>query len=206
MHSQTLVLANPSATEQVAAAYPSMASYASDLVDACARLNIDPAWLANVIWVESKGDPKARNPSTDASGLIQFMPRTAAGLGTTTTAIRGLTGAQQIPLVEKYFSNVIRQYGALKSQEDVLAAVFYPAYIGRPLDTFSAEVQRLNHGMKNMREYTTILSSKALLPVEGIGQSVHPSGGGTAVVWSVSIGVAVIAVLGLAWWVKRQKS
>lgn len=169
-----LMQLNPAASDlasQLAQAYPSMASYANELVAACERLDIDPAWLANVIWVESGGDPSARNPGSDASGLIQFMPKTAQGLGTTTSAIRGMTGQQQMALVEQYFQNVIRTFGPLKSQEDVLAAVFYPAYIGKPLETFSAAVQAANRGMKNMREYTLHLTSKARLPIEGIGRS-----------------------------------
>lgn len=180
---------------RIRAAYPAMAGYADALVATSRRLGVDPAWLANIINAESRGNPAARNPTSDASGLIQFMPSTAAGLGTSTTAIRGMSGQQQMPLVERYFQQVIAQRGALRSQEDVIAAVFYPAYIGRPLDTFPLAVQQQNRGMRNIRDYTVFLTSDAKLPVAGIGSGFS--------LGRLALGVALVGVAGagsyLAW-------
>lgn len=45
-----------------------------------AALNMNPAWLSNVIMLESSWNPKAYNKS-GAVGLIQFMPRTLKDYG-----------------------------------------------------------------------------------------------------------------------------
>ncbi len=161
---------------RVAAAYPPMASYARELVATAGRLNIDPAWLANIIHLESGGNPQAVNTygenPTYATGLIQFMPKTARGLGTTTDALYQMTGAQQMPWVERYFEGIIARNGPLRTQEDVIAAVFFPAYLGKPFALMSAEVQAANPGITTVRDYTNKLSQKARLPVEGIAGGV----------------------------------
>lgn len=48
----------------------------------CAKLGIEPDWLMFVMNSESGLNPAAYNPNGGASGLIQFMPDTAKGLGT----------------------------------------------------------------------------------------------------------------------------
>ena len=40
-----------------------------------------------------------------ATGLIQFMPNTAEGLGTSTGELAGMSRARQMHYVEKYLSN-----------------------------------------------------------------------------------------------------
>ena len=114
---------------RVAAAYPRMASYADELVAVAGRLNIDPAWLANIIAIESRGgDPQAVNPTSGATGLIQFMPKTAAALGTTTDALRAMTAVEQLEYVRKYFKD--RKLAA----RDVYPSIFFPAAIGKADD------------------------------------------------------------------------
>ena len=56
----------------------------SKIEDISARLNCKPEDLMAVINAESGFNPKARNKRSGATGLIQFMPRTARGLGTST--------------------------------------------------------------------------------------------------------------------------
>jgi hypothetical protein len=46
----------------------------------CRRFKIDPAHLLAVMFNESRLDPKAKNPMSSATGLIQFMPDVAADL------------------------------------------------------------------------------------------------------------------------------
>jgi hypothetical protein len=153
-----------------------MASYADELVAVAGRLNIDPAWLANIIAIESRGgDPQAVNSKSGATGLIQFMPCpvcTAEDLGTTTSALYQMTGLQQMPYVERYFVDRIRERGPLRSQEDVIAAVFYPAYIGQPDREMPANVQAMNPGIRTLSDYTRILTANSKLPVEGIAGGV----------------------------------
>jgi len=193
------VAASASLAQQVASAYPAMASYADLLVETAGRLNIDPAWLANIIHLESGGNPQARNPTSAATGLIQFMPKTATGMGTTIDEIYQMNGRQQMPLVERYFQNIIKVYGPLDSQEKVIAAVFYPAYINKPLAVMSAKVQAQNPGITTIRDYTNKLLKRALLSAEGIG---FPTGSTATYAW-VTLGV-LVAGGGLLYYYKPE--
>ena len=51
------------------------------LKDTAASLGMSWQPLYKLINFESRWDPKARNPSSGARGLIQFMPSTAEGMG-----------------------------------------------------------------------------------------------------------------------------
>lgn len=61
------------------------------LKNTAAKLNISWESLLKLISFESGWDPKARNPSSGARGLIQFMPRTAEGMGYKSTLGLGTT-------------------------------------------------------------------------------------------------------------------
>lgn len=90
------------------------------------RLKIDPNWLMKVINKESAGtfSPSIKNPTSSATGLIQFMADTAKELGTTTHALAKMTAVDQLDYVEKY----LKPYtGKMNSFADVYCAVFYPA-------------------------------------------------------------------------------
>ena len=136
---------------QVSRAYPKARDVSHALVALSGQLGIDPAWLANVIQFESRWNPKAVNRSTGASGLIQFMPSTAMGLGTTVEAIRRMTAGQQMQYVAAYFR---RFRGKLRSQEDVFMAVFYPVAVGRGASyRFPARVSKVNPGIYTAGDY-----------------------------------------------------
>ena len=59
--------------------------------------------LLNVIQKESNFDTSAENPKSSATGLIQFMPKTAKGLDTSIEEISGMGPVDQLNLVDKYF-------------------------------------------------------------------------------------------------------
>ncbi|MBO0930364.1 transglycosylase SLT domain-containing protein [Fibrella aquatilis] len=101
------------------------------IIDLAQWLGINPAWLLIVMYKESGLNPKAVNRYSGASGLIQFMPGTAKGLGTSVAYIRTLTGLQQLPWVKQYFTPY---RGRMHSLWDTYFAVFYPAAIGKPTD------------------------------------------------------------------------
>ncbi|HEV7554680.1 MAG TPA: peptidoglycan-binding domain-containing protein [Kofleriaceae bacterium] len=90
------------------------------LEQVAARLGTKVEWLLNVMMMESTLDPHKKNPKSTATGLIQFMAKTARGLGTSTAALRGMTAVQQLDWVEKYFKPF---KGKLTSQAAVYAAV-----------------------------------------------------------------------------------
>lgn len=69
----------------------------------CNNLGINPDHLKLVMHKESKLDPKAQNKDTQATGLIQFMPKTAKGLGTSVEALKNMSAIEQLIYVEKYY-------------------------------------------------------------------------------------------------------
>jgi hypothetical protein len=51
-------------------------------------------------------DPKATNPQSFATGLIQFMPKTTApNLGTSREKLLAMSDVEQLDYVDKYFRN-----------------------------------------------------------------------------------------------------
>ena len=106
------------------------AIFSAGLVGIARLLNVSNLnWLMQVMYAESKVNPKAYNATSGASGLIQFMPATAKGLGTTTQLLLRMTATQQLEYVYKYF----RPYrGRLNSYFDVYMVVFFPVAIGKP--------------------------------------------------------------------------
>ena len=95
------------------------------------RLGMDPTHLMAVMSFESSEtfSPSIRNAAgSGATGLIQFMPRTARGLGTSTDELARMTPERQLDYVERYLSPY---RGRLNSVEDAYMAVLYPAAIGK---------------------------------------------------------------------------
>lgn len=66
-----------------------------------------------------------------AVGLIQFMPGTAAELGTTSRNLELLSAESQLVYVRRYF----RRYASrIANLSDMYMAILLPKYIGRPED------------------------------------------------------------------------
>ena len=96
------------------------------------RLGCDPSHLMAVIAFETgeSFDPAQKNAAgSGATGLIQFMPRTARGLGTTTAKLAKMTAIRQLDFVEAYFASAAR--GRQASLSDLYMAVLWPAAVGR---------------------------------------------------------------------------
>lgn len=91
---------------------------------------MDPAAVATVIEFESARtwSPSVKNPTSGATGLIQFMPKTAEALGTSTSELAQMSFAQQLSFVVKHFRSV--GIAKLKRLVDYYAAVFWPAAVG----------------------------------------------------------------------------
>jgi hypothetical protein len=98
------------------------------LVRLAESLGTDPDWLAAVMSRESGFRADARNPSSGAVGLIQFMPSTAKGLGTTTAELSRMSAEDQLTWVERYYAAF---RGRLGTMDDVYVATFWPAAVGR---------------------------------------------------------------------------
>jgi hypothetical protein len=94
-------------------------------------LGIQPEWMLAVMFLESRINEKAVNPVSGATGLIQFMPNTARGLGTTTDALKNMSNIQQLDYVYSYFKPYA---GRMKNLIDVYFAVFFPIAMNKPDD------------------------------------------------------------------------
>ena len=96
-------------------------NFVANVIMYAKELGIDPNWLMLVMYAESGLDPTAVNPYTGATGLIQFMPETAQGLGYSVSAIKGMPAVTQLYLVYKYFEPYT---GKMKSFYDLYLATF----------------------------------------------------------------------------------
>ncbi len=90
------------------------------------------SWLMSCMAFESGEtfSPSVKNAAgSGATGLIQFMPATARGLGTTTDDLAKLTAEQQLEFVKQYF----KPYAArIKSLPDMYMAILLPKFVGQP--------------------------------------------------------------------------
>ena len=148
--------------KDIVKAYGISEDLALAIAETAADLNIDAYALANVINFESGFNPRAKNPTSSASGLIQFIESTAKRLGTTTAAIRQMSAVQQMDLVRRYFE----PFKALRREHSVAMAVFYPKAINWPsFRPFPLKVVKAN-GWKFFTPggYISMMSKRAKLP------------------------------------------
>lgn len=74
--------------------------------------------------------PDIKNAAgSGATGLIQFMPSTAVGLGTTTQHLSELSAEDQLRYVYEYFKPYA---GRLRNLGDVYMAILWPKGVGQP--------------------------------------------------------------------------
>lgn len=89
------------------------------------RLGTRPEYLLAVMSFESGLNPGAVNAMSDATGLIQFLPGTAEGLGTNIGELSGMRAIDQLQFVEKYLE-------PFKGQLTSLEAVYTSVLSGSP--------------------------------------------------------------------------
>jgi len=117
-----------------------------------AKLNLDSQKLIAMMKLESGLEAGAVNRYSGATGLIQFMPKTAKGLGTSVEDLGKMTALEQMKYVEMYLERALAgktPQGGKFSSSDLYASVFWPAAVGKPEDFIIAEkgnpVYDLNH-------------------------------------------------------------
>lgn len=121
-------------------------AFAAKVTAIAKELGTNPDYLMGAMNIESGINPAAVNPTTNATGLIQFMPSTAISLGTSVNALRNMSNVDQLDYVRKYF---LPYKGKLKTFSDVYCTVFYPAAVGKPSTyTFSNIVRDQNPTFK----------------------------------------------------------
>ena len=107
------------------------AQFKRRVIEIAAEFGIDPNYLMAAMAFESARtfSPSIENPYSGAVGLIQFMPSTARGLGTSTAALKRMTALAQLDYVRRYF---LPYKGRLKDLNDLYMAILWPRAIGRP--------------------------------------------------------------------------
>lgn len=106
-------------------------AFRDKVISIAAEIETDPNFLMAIMSFESGAtfSPSVKSlAGSGATGLIQFMPKTAIGLGTTTAALAQMTAEDQLDFVRKYF---LPHKGKLKTIEDAYMAVLFPAAIGK---------------------------------------------------------------------------
>jgi hypothetical protein len=97
------------------------------------QLHTDPSFLMSAMAFESAESfsSSVTNKKSHAVGLIQFLPKTAKALGTSTTALSLMTPEEQLTYVKDYF---VPYAGRLNTLADVYAAILYPKAVGKSGD------------------------------------------------------------------------
>ncbi len=106
-------------------------AFKTKVVAICADLQCDPSHLMAAMAFETgeRFTSSVKNKASGATGLIQFMPKTAKGLGTTTDALAAMTEVDQLDFVAKYFAP---KRGKMKTLSDVYMAILFPVACGKP--------------------------------------------------------------------------
>jgi hypothetical protein len=105
-------------------------NFADQVQKTANNLGVDPIDLLAIMAFESNLNPSEVNKRSGATGLIQFMPDTAKGLGTNTFALSQMKASEQLKYVENYYKNVGLKQGA--TLEDMYLATFLPAAANMP--------------------------------------------------------------------------
>jgi hypothetical protein len=105
------------------------------LLEVSSNVNMKPEDILNVMAVESGINPAAHNKNGNASGLVQFMPRTLKDLGFTGThdEFRQLSAVDQLDYVQKLIKNMSKiNGGPFTSAAQYYVGNFVPAALKIP--------------------------------------------------------------------------
>ncbi|MCR5261947.1 MAG: transglycosylase SLT domain-containing protein [Candidatus Gastranaerophilales bacterium] len=136
---------NGSVPEELAAQIDAKngAGFTAKVEEIAKRLNCDPADLLGMMYSESGLNSKAVNGSSGSTGLIQFMPSTAQGLGTSTAELAAMSPIEQLDYVEKFYESNLKAVGMNDGRHieagTLYALAFLPAYANREVLTVAGE-------------------------------------------------------------------
>lgn len=105
--------------------------FKGEVITLSAELGCDPSHLMAAMAFETGEtfSPSIKNKLSGATGLIQFMPKTAQGLGTTTDDLAQMTAVEQLAFVRKHF---LPFKGKLHTLPDVYMTILFPVAVGKP--------------------------------------------------------------------------
>jgi soluble lytic murein transglycosylase-like protein len=129
------------------------ASERSALATAAAAVGIPSDWLYALIKTESGWNPQAKNPNGSARGLIQWIDSTARALGY----------ASSLDLVTKHPTResqllgpvvaYLKKWTPITSPAALAAVNFFPKNRNNLDAPLPLEAQRVNPGIKTVRDY-----------------------------------------------------
>lgn len=120
--------------------------------------DLKPEWLLKVFLREANLNTKAINKLTKAVGIIQFMPKTARYLGTSTTELYNMSFIEQLDYVEKYLEKMGKGK-KIRSYEDLYLLIFYPKALSKS-DNFV--IGRYNSTFFRQNKYMDINRDKKI--------------------------------------------
>lgn len=106
--------------------------FKNKVFEICQSLGCNPDHLMATMAFETGAtfSPSIKNRAGSGGvGLIQFMPRTAKGLGTSTAKLATMSAVNQLDFVEKHLKPMA---GKLKLLSDVYMSVLLPSKVGKP--------------------------------------------------------------------------
>lgn len=111
----------------------SKTEFINKVLDVSKKLDINPNWLMAVMNSESRLDSTIQNTKYPvgggyATGLIQFIPSTAKGLGTSTDELKNMSSVKQLDYVYKYF---LPYKNKIVGYQDLYMVTFFPAAVGK---------------------------------------------------------------------------
>ena len=115
------------------------------------KIKCKPEDLLAVMNSESGLNPSSRSRWTGATGLIQFMPKTARSLGTSVEELATMSPLEQLDYVEKFL--IIAKKSHIKGDKELSAGdlyglVFMPAKSGQDvLAVKGTKAYRQNSGL-----------------------------------------------------------
>jgi hypothetical protein len=116
--------------------------------------------LLGLMQSESGINPQSVNPKSGATGLIQFMPSTARGLGTSTDALRRMNRPQQMAFVDKFFAPYASGLSGASAGK-LYAYVFLPARANRKSGVLTSAPEKYyneNRGLDMNRDGSITIS------------------------------------------------
>lgn len=131
------------------------------LRDVSKLLDVNPIKLQYLIQFESNWKPAIKNPYSSARGLIQFVDKTAQGLGFQNS----LDLVSQYPDIESQLRgpvyNYLKRYKPFPTDQSLFMAVFFPVARYWPSGKqFPNYVQKVNPGIRTPGDYTRKVYSR----------------------------------------------
>jgi len=139
--------------------------FKTKVIEICEKLKMNPDDLMAIMAFESGFNPTARNPRSGATGLIQWMPETAADYGVSTDDLAKMSAFEQLDYVYKYFKPYA---GKIHDIKDAYMVVFMPIAVGKE-DDYILGIKGSNKIFYDDKTYGDVYKNNSILDYDGDG-------------------------------------